>query len=130
MGTRLKFIYKNVRCLANQQPSQCDSFTNLRENMMDFRFLGGLCHCLFSGPRVQVWTWIPGPLPGPPINNENYLQPLVTPVTPKFNIFFFLWIQSFGGPLLCSREGFGVVKYCCSCSLKERKKKTTFDPRE
>jgi hypothetical protein len=37
-------------------------------------------------------------------------SPLVTPVTPKFNIFFLPMDPEFWGPLLCSREGFGVVK--------------------
>ncbi len=105
LGTRLKFLYKNVCCLASQQPSQCDTWAlrtyDLRENMMDFRFLGCLCHCLnntlFSGPRVPVWTWIPGPLPGPPIDNENYLQPPSDSCDPKIQYFFLLWIQSFGG---------------------------------
>jgi hypothetical protein len=63
-------------------------------------FLGGLCIALsdahFSGPRVPVWTWIPGPLPGPPINNENYHQPPSDSCDPKIQHFF----SSYGSRVL------------------------------
>ncbi len=117
----------------NSRLSVTHGLYKLTREHMYFRSLGGLCHCLnntlFSGPRVPVWTWIPGPLPGPPINNENYLQPPSDSCDPKIQYFFLPMDPEFWGPLLCSREGFGVVTYCCSCSMKERKK-TTFDPRE
>ena len=117
----------------NSRLSVTHGLYKLTREHMYFRSLGGLCHCLnntlFSGPRVPVWTWIPGPLPGPPINNENYLQPPSDSCDPKIQYFFSSYGSRILGAASLLKRGLRSGENCCSCSLKERKK-TTFDPRE